>query len=90
MRLMWTENPDNRPDFKEISSAIKLLTTSDNADGEYSYTMSTTETITAKAHPEGYEVPLPSDDPPDRRQSSMSNVSSPYADKPITRLDHSD
>lgn len=79
MRLMWADDPDNRPDFGELNTAIQVLTESENEDTGYSYTMNDSGEK-GSAPPEGYEVPVSTSDGNIDRQ--LSSDSGPYADKP--------
>ena len=82
MRIMWEKNPDDRPDFKEINSAIRILTSTEHGETGYSYTMTDTEQTEGQL-PEGYEVPVSSssEEGIDRQ---LSNDSGPYADRPAS------
>lgn len=47
MGLMWSVNPDNRPRFSELQSAIELLMADEQSHSEYSYTMGSQANTTA-------------------------------------------
>lgn len=77
MRLMWSRDPNNRPSFSELLSAIKLISTSQGPGNEYSYTIERRSTG-GPISPD-YMLPL---------SRNSSNDTRIYADSPDAGMSH--